>query len=141
MKMNRRVFVKSVAALGVIPFSLNASQIKKVQSAVLQASGFPFNISIKDQNILYNLPEGVRSYVMTFEINELISAYLIYDNKIEYVHVLSEAGHHDNYPLVQPARLYASSNGKDQRLVKSMNFSDDLILTEMIDVLTSLVRS
>lgn len=99
----------------------------------LQGNGYPFNISEEDRNILYNLPDDVRKYIIIVEPNDLIKAYLIYDNKIELIHVLA----HDTLGN-SPTKLYAARDNELLRVEKVLNFSDNKTLTEMIDILTEI---
>lgn len=100
--------------------------------AKLQGNGYPFRIKPDDRGVLYNLPEGVISYVISVGCNELVCAYLVYADKVELVHVLSEAGCAGNNKVDH--YFYVSD------IVQVASFSQRMELTQMIVMLMEICR-
>jgi len=103
--------------------------------APMQTNGYPYSVPKADQRILYNLPDGVKSYViLASEPNTLLCAYLIYDDRIEHIHVLGNE-QRDGGKGQSATRLYASECDEIPKCVMVANFPHTKCIDDMIDIL------
>ena len=147
--MNRRIFVKSAAALVGYPFICKSTELAPLVAGygkeylkcntlqMMETAGYPYNVPESKQNVLYNLPPGVESYVIIADLDTTLQAYLIYPNRIELIHVLGNEKQGDG-SYKSATKLFAAEYGNAPQKVQAINFPSYHNLEELINILVGL---